>query len=710
MYRKRQQNNKKGVAIFFVLFLLLMLGTLIVQFFHTSRQAQSSVHRYQTSEMARQLASSAQEEAFDYLYKETGEVYANPENSALRKIPGLIIQKDSAIDLSKIGLDKRDSVNGIELEIPATVKMAEDMMPGRMDIKATARIIDFRNTDYAGNLFYDQEGIGTIEIAVTVKAKDQYKNLFPGACTIIRHHDYKVVSILSNKEKRDSSYAGNSYLDYVLFIRNGYDEFRNYPAGNSLNPQNHALEIEAEAGTALGKINLGSAGDKYVYLNISDTTGDFIENGKKVIELPELEANGNELDAFFPCFKESVKNKFNSQSSDAKFISLEGHKAIFQYQRLPITDDFYEGKTELSDARLQAVADAVAVLHKNILLTDTEISLLEGIKIKPVNRLSEILSSDLRKQFFNYGYFKIDLKNARIRYKVKKLLGGWEEKSPIPLNNPEIEKEYDKKFISCFNIKYNSNPSMINDKSKFDLQKLYEHITSKGDSDIASKAFSYVNDEYAYIQKDTAPIGNDDRFYKPSNSEAPSAISDPSDAHYPYSHFNLWTKRFVSEEELEKFGIYDRVNNKLHLRGVIHCNSSITLGNSSSVLEVDGNGVIIADYIKIEGSIKKKNSKDVFVLFTRKGRIEINTSQPIEAVLMAIGQSSKGCNIMCNETLNLKGALITDLLLLSKWKDGVTHKINYDEALNPNKDIYQIAISRRVTFERVIENESNEQP
>ena len=129
-------NNKKGVAVFIALFMMVFLGILILQFHFRSSTANNTVHRFHTSEMARQLAAAAQDEAFHYISNQTYNIYDNTFTN-LNPLPKKIIE--------------RTMDEGIKLDIPATMEMAEDLLPGRLDISATAKIIDFRNEDAKGN-------------------------------------------------------------------------------------------------------------------------------------------------------------------------------------------------------------------------------------------------------------------------------------------------------------------------------------------------------------------------------------------------------------------------------------------------------------------------------------------------------------------------------------------------------------------------------
>lgn len=686
-----RRRNKKGIAIFMVLFIMVVLGALMVQFHQNSRQAQNTVHRFQTSEMARQLAAAGQEEAFDYLHNQTGNIYDASFN--LKDIPQKFIEKNSDIDMSSVGSSGRNSVRGLDLPIPVTRALAESLMPGRMEITATARIVDFRNTDYDGNIFYENEGIGTIEIVVTAKAKNEFKHQFPGSCTIVRHHDYKVVTILTKKENRENRYSGSSYLDYALFIRKGQNEFESGVIGTSLNPENVSLEIDA--GATPGKVNLGSYGNKYTFLNTSKETEAMIPNAGKVTAINELTADGNVVDKIYPYFRSQVKKQCNDK--DANLDSMTGHKAIFEHIQTPPTDEYFTNE-DLKNVRIYTVADAVT-LGKNVAISGSEVVFHPGIRIKPEEKLSEILETDVRKQFINIGYFKLDLSECKITVSVD---GAGSKTLDVKKDAPQLIENFHNAKIDCFDNSYSSRYKSGN--QQVDPAALTSYIKSKGE-EIASQAFSHLNDEFAYATSNNSPTSNSATFYKPSITETSTAITDPGEAHYPYSYFNLWNKRLMTSEELESLGIYDKTNNELHLRGIVHCQNPITLGDSSSELKVDGCGVIIAPGISIEGAIIKKNPQDVCVLFARDGSIRVKTSKEIQAALIAMGMDNKTSSITAGEQLNLKGSLVTDLLLLSQWKNGVTHKITYDDALAPTKDIYQINISKWVSFERVVENE-----
>lgn len=727
MRLKRQTNSKKGIAVFFVLFTLIILGILVVQFHVSSRNAQSAVHRFQTSEMARQIAAAAQEEAFKYLYDKTD----NPNSKSYDDLDGSSILR-KIIDRTSIYAPdfKRTSSNCIKIDIPATVKMAENIMGDRMDITAEARIVDFRNCNYQGNVFYKNEGIGTIEIVTTAKAKEKYKKNFPGACTIVRHHDYKVVSLLSKKE-RDENYAGNRVLDYALFIRQGQNEFlgNSSDLGFSLNPDKKVqLEINAGSGSTLGKVHFGTDHDHYTFLNLSDKTKDFIPNGNKVIDLSSLDAEDKDVDIFFPSFERDVrlnaiktteenvrKKGFSPKGVNA---TVTGHKALFKQQKLPITDE-HINSDKLKNLRNMASENAKAL---NIFVTNNSNNYYDGIKITPKEKLNEILDSDIRKQYFNYAYFILELYDCKIHVTgtAEKEVLGHTFKEPIDKTiymnkDPEFINKWRNDPIPCFNIKYYSgkdSDEFKNSQKDYNYEELYKFIMAHDDNQtpsIASRAFIFINNEYSYQLKDEPPIESNDDFHHRDYTSG----STPYESQYPFAHFNLFNKRYVNDvnklDELQELGILEK--NKLKLRGIIHCSSDVVLGENGDIT-VEGSGVLIARNINIKGAIKKANKDSVVVLFARNGNVIINTSKTIEAALISMkGPDGSGLNmgsdgrIVVNDKLDLKGSLAVDYLNIKQWKETDSHKITYDEALAPTRDVYQVNIANWVTFERVIENE-----
>ena len=713
MYSKKQLNKKRGVAIFAVLLVMMFLGILFIQFYTNSQHAKRTSHKFQTSEMARQIAAAAQEEAFMYLYNITD----NPSAKDLKdldNIPKTIIENRDSIfcPLAEASAD-RNNVNGLDLKVDATKAMNLDstkVVDDYMDVTAKARIIDFRDTDYNNRKFYEYEGIGTIEIAVTVKAKEQYKNQFPGSCTMIRHHDYKVVSILSKADEGNrTGYAGGSVLDYALFVKRGQNEFDEIgEKASDINTEKKTV-LEIDAGTEisddnkLGKINLGSYREKYQFINIStDTIDAFIGAAKEPQKINELELKNEEVDKIYPKFRKAILE----QVGDATLDSLTGYKAVFEYYRKPLNDELYpntnsDDKKRLKDNRFIAIGNATK-LNKKFPNHFHDGSLI----IEPKEKLKNILDSDIRKCFFNLGYFKLDLSQCTITVSADNT-----ETLHVKNDAPDLYQQFNDTPIYCYDENYyaqyleDMNNSLY--KEQPCVKELNKHIKQKG-PDIASKAFTYINDYYAYMPEDSEPIGNHRSYYKVAVGSNGDYKDNPEESSQPFAHFNLWNKRSVTGGDIVDLGLYK--GNTLTLRGIVQSKqNNLTISPDGSETIIKGSGVLMAYGIKIQGPIKKADPNSVCVIYSLDQPLLIETDQQIEASLIAMGRNNSPSTVKCDaHYLNLKGGLAVDFLNLPAWRAAEAdkkHKIVYDEALAPTKDVYQININRAVTFERVIENE-----
>jgi hypothetical protein len=190
-------------------------------------------------------------------------------------------------------------------------------------------------------------------------------------------------------------------------------------------------------------------------------------------------------------------------------------------------------------------------------------------------------------------------------------------------------------------------------------------------------------------------------YYRSTNT-----YYNPLDASVPYAHVNLWIRRKVTIAQLKEFGIYDPDEKKLNLRGIIETSEPLEIGGSGGPIEINGQGVIIAPSITISSGIEKTKDDSLCVLVTRGSPITIKTSDLIEVSLVSMGRNKYyGGHIKALEPLNLKGSLAVDMLRMDEWKKGVEHKIEYDSALKPGKDVFQINIARWVNFQRMVEHD-----
>lgn len=723
---KQANSPRKGIAMLAAVGVLFIIGLLAVQFHQMSREAQLNAYKFQASEVAQQLAESAMDEAFTYVYNQTGKAGNDLFNNIVNNP-----SSPSAMDCTTGNLEDKNT-RGVSVPVPLTINIANSMnMANRFEIEVTARIIDFRNGDDSGKKFYGNEGVGTLELRARVEPREDQKKYTPGACTITRHHDYKVVSIVSKRSSRPAGYVQNQLLDYTLFVTRGREEFET-TNGSNLNPQETRLTIDQSANTSpsdfFGKIYLGGtsgSGGKPVFIDITSETKDFIPTplSKTNIAPPSPVDNADCLSlvtSIKPLFSAASKQAFDEElqrqgkTGDARYKNcvVGGIQGNFSYERHPMTDEAIdaistltaEQKADMKIARKGAwVIPSPAFVPK-----DPDRPFTPGLKILPIEKLTDILQGKVRKRFFHFGYFVLDMTNAEIsvvyEYKKPKTFGGYSWKTavegPNPLNDPTLIAKYKSRRLPSYpNIEVLRGGEM---NIEFQAGKF-------PDPDMTSKLVS----DYDYLPgtaKDTFP---NPTFYNFSNSMSLDGTDLAINEFRPFSHAALWIRRDFPAERLAEYGIYK--NGELHLRGIVRVYGTVNLkGAAGSPLKVFGQGVLIADEITIESGIVKGDSDALCVLAVRgadkSGNVSpqtifVKTDEKIEASLIAVGYGH-GCRVVAeNNKLDLFGALAVDRLDLNRWKKAVEHKLVYDPMLASDKDLYAVNISRWISFKRIIERD-----
>ncbi len=712
--------------MFSAIFVMLIISMLAIQFHKMSREAQSNAFKFQAAEVARQLAESAIEEAFAYISNEAGKT-----TSTLHLQIANNHSSPSALDCTTGNLKDKNS-KGVVIPVPLTENVATSMTIGnRFDISVTARIIDFRNQDPNGRKYYRNEGVGTLEIRVRVGPKEKYKKTIRGACTITRHHDYKVVSIVSNKSNRHAAYVHNRILDYALFISRGYEEFVNYN-GSNLNPQNTKLTIDQTglnpaAPQMYGKVFLGGTSGmsgKPVFIDVTEDTASLIPTPLKKDKITPPSPLDNPqclslLPGLYPLFNQASKEAFDEEvakqghTGDAKYKSCQigKLKGNFYFEKHPVTDTAIDAITTLTDEQkkdLKAArkgawqGDKICFSPK-----DPNLPFKPGLKILPMDQMSNILRGKIRKRFFHFGYFVLDMTEAELTIfykKKKKKTFGWKwvdaAEGPTPLNNPDLIAKYNARRIPV----YPYIDSLVG--GELNLAYVRDNFNYK-------EIKSVMNSDYDYKEGEDTDTFSNPEFYKFTDTMSLDGSDLSVNEFRPFSHASLWYRKDFPASKLGEFGILR--NGKLYLHGIVRVSGKVTLkGKDGAPLEIHGKGILIADEISIESEIKKATPEDLCILAVRGADIEgvvspqtiwVKTDAPIEASLVAVGYGHKCRVIPQNNTLNLKGALAVDVLDIDRWKKNTEHKVFYDPALCCDKDIYDVNISRWISFERVIEED-----
>jgi len=681
----REKISRRGIAIFSALFVLLIISILALQLHFFARQARTGAFRFQTSEVARQLAAAAMEEAFAHVLSAS----EDPDSAVLKSI----VERSADIDCSRLDLAEKNR-RGIEVPVDLTKEQAKGMeTAARFSIDATARIIDFRSSDMTGTDYYGQEGVGTLEFRVTVEPRDEFKDIIRSGCTMTRHHDYKVVAIVARRDNDEQrqGYAGSYVLDYALFLRNGQEEFDN-SAGASLNPSRQRLVI-SQGGTDpanFGKVCFGNRPDKHVYLNIDKSRMHFVPepHQKEFFYNPADQQVFRLLPDFFAAVKRLAAHMFPEIDLSFGNFVMTNFAADFLFERLPVCDrDFAEDD---SMAGIIEIRNALALKRWP---QQTDIALPgqgAGIVVEPEENLALILEGDVRQRFLQIASLFVELADARIFAGP----GGDTDLDSRRIDDQRLLEDFSTRKFACF------NPESFSGRQPYGIDSGY----------LRNHIFRDLRDEDLFSRLDTACS-----YQLPPASQLPEPvfylkrwagrIEDPSLAAVPFAHINLWARQRLSRRQLEEFGIYNPTLKKLKMRGIITCREPIVLGAEGEI-EVEGCGILMAPGIRIENGIRKSQTKEnICVLATRGQPIVVNTDRRIEASLVSMGILDRNGRIRASRKLDLFGALAVDQLAIERWAPDVEHRITYDPALKRDQDLYQINISRWTTFERVLEKD-----
>jgi hypothetical protein len=175
----------------------------------------------------------------------------------------------------------------------------------------------------------------------------------------------------------------------------------------------------------------------------------------------------------------------------------------------------------------------------------------------------------------------------------------------------------------------------------------------------------------------------------------------------PYRHINLYARRLYTQLDLERCGILDRKRGLLRLRGITAVDGPVEIGlPDGKPVRIEGQGVLISEEggFRIRSGITKDGPDDLCILVSKKGPITIETSEEIQASLVAINDTCTGA-VLPQRPMHLNGSLAVDRLETDSWAKSRDHLLRYDPALRPDRSIYQIALSPISIFRQFSEDE-----
>jgi len=662
------------MILYVVLFIMIFLGILVVQFHQFSRHAGTIAYRFEISEVAKQLAESAIDEAFARIWERTKGTA--PSTSAEYKFL-FDHQLNSSMDIPIKLVDSHASLPGYKILSSATL-----------------RIIDFQTQDRLQNYsFFPKEGVGTFQLSAMVKIQRGGKTA--GQCHIIRHHDFKILTTTTDRATR-SKYSQDFLLDYVLFVRKAYDEFSNEtdPAKSSYNNPSTRLiignqtDLQKAGKIFFGGTDLSKSSDKPMFVNVSDQ----IANYKNLLpKLPGTPGSSGYTELqpridFAKCRTLSKKlDQLYTSSKKKVRDELDKVEGVFEAKIEPIHKQ--TPTTDPDEAQARQILTS-SLPPQDIRRNQNPPSILfaeDPAKLMKKDYLDAVVEGAVRQRFLYLVRFWMDPSKVSgvDQSIIDQLKSGAQISAPLPPNPTPEQQEF---CNGIKNLDPSSNEGLI---SKFDENFLW-----------------YESQNYTKRTGNERDIFSASPDFK-SQTGGNLSLNDPK--FRPYGSFMLRFRNIDYPDWLKYSGTYDPTIGEMELRGVVRViNGQVVLkGNGAAPIRFTGRGVIIADNgFKILSGIQKKNpsSDDFLVLFTQKSRIYVDTDQEIQASLMAIGNDGQ---IVASKKMKIFGSIAVDRLGMGDWAPG-DHHLTFNPTLrNVGVDTYQVIPSPQITFQKFMESESD---
>jgi hypothetical protein len=664
-------SQRRGFVFPATIFVVLFLSILILQFFWISRHSRIQAHRFAMSEVNRKLAESAMEEAY--------KVFSHALEQSL-PIRGHILERNPTSQ---------------ELPLSRVRELAQDLVPGySSSVRAWFRLVDFRECNAAGKTFYGQEALGTIELKVETRLFQGNKT--HSLCRFLRHHDLKIATLATQEhDEARTQYAGGFLLDYLLFIRDGVQEFTE-TSGLSLNPPPEIqVRFTQPAEEIIGRIFLGatglliagSGGERRIpFLNVSE------EKAEAMPILPprQVTIDLNDCVTLFPHLKNiDIKDPQGNKIPWEDLLS--GLTGDFSLSHRPIWRKEYSGfEGEVEKANRNGAARAEQLRFPTTSNpggnTNPGIEVLGDLSPTMVGKA---LVGHTRQRFLHHSSFILNWNSAQNAGMI-----------------PAAERKKAKAegiFVSVLPA-----PEGVSGATKDFFEGLGLISQAKPDLDILSR-----------LNRDYSPESGQDGSINPNHlvreprllgfKTGPTVREDPRHQDLrPFLSYSLWYRDVPCPSDLEKFGFLEEQpdHTLLRLKGIVWVlNDVVELGRSDKPCRYEGQGVIVAPGFRLSGALLKANPSSQLVLYAWNGAIQIETTAPIQAALMAISPKNHG-TVQANAPLNLHGSLAVDHLGTQHWAPG-QHTISYDPALKPVEDIFMITISPLLTFQRFTETEAD---
>ena len=636
-----------------MLVVLVFMGILALWVIAFSRGASHSswvVFRSEQQEVVKHLLESALAEAYVVIDRES----RDPQSALSR---WLIDPADRSAQI----LD-RPQLPAIDTAI---TQLQQRMPLGTVNcsVSVTKRQADFRPLRRPGlPTYYGRQGHGTLIFTGKIVVSRPNKPFL--GFSIEQHHDYKVVNLVSRRgpdlERRT---APNLNLDYVLYVREGRDEFLR-TKGRMLNRSGLQLSVKPKGE---GRIYFGGTHlpSDYIFLNIGPGGESRLpprSTATRPLSAGDISTLAQRLRQYAPQLRDRLPEAARAGQIPGSAADSPNDLLVRMLTDLKpaLTSSHAVIDPASQDARQSYVQ---AALFGNMAVTD----LLEDNAEPGVSLLEDtddprrVIEGGIRQRFLT---IVADNQLQLLAVRLARLLGtplqpGFQAALTSPAYRKRCRKE--------------GEPV---DPLVHAIDLTLERIPG---APLASSV-SFIDQELPYGSTRSADRGSQLR---------PRSVPE---SYTPFAYGNLRAFSLGGSQDLKAIGLVK--DNLLAPHGASHVRSSIILGENGP-LRCVGRGVISSsgDIIIRHGITCEP---DALLLLVAKGRIVVQTSEVIEAGLCAHSVS-----VTAGNAFHLKGSLTVDRLGSAQWPLDQPHCLEYDVArLVRTQDLNAVTVSPRITFYR----------
>ncbi|MBF0547045.1 MAG: hypothetical protein HQM08_21570 [Candidatus Riflebacteria bacterium] len=662
----------KGFIFLLALFMVFFLFLAGWMFLHYTIQSKNVFNVFFRDDLARFIAESAISEKRVIFEKDL-----KTSSASLQRL----------IDCGNMSGPSEQKLEDFTLaNLPQTSALISQLgFPGNFTIKASTIVKDIdRVLAETGGVRkkYDKEFQATVQFKLNVGSN--FKG-HTGNTVFVQEFDLKLVSLRSPPNRPASNgYTTNVTNDYVLFVRDASNEFKEF-SGESLNNDKIRLSLRQDATSAVkGKIYFGCPDSDHVFLNIG-------EDLKKIIpaDLPIVTIPWSDIQTWMPNVAQQFQIIKSNAASKGVTIDLAKIEAQISVKHNPISQN--PGFWLTLWAKISGLFDSFFNAFQNV--NKEKGNKQHGIGIASDNDLDQgicdRMEGKLRQRFWQTSTFKFDLSKLS--------------------DDADFQNELKQK-----------ESELIRDISYLP-QSLLDEISAKkaaGTSLNMGEELASLIDHYQTTENRALMSQGNDRFkFKPGlaqsdqNQDFPEPVvvnktgSPDISTFLPFSSYLLRSYNFLTSDDF--FGsppsnpatppspLMDVTNNTINLKGIIAIGGSITLKKG---FKYRGAGVLIAlGDINIEGSVTALDPTvdGPFFIYTWLGNINANTVEQgkIEASLIALNwQFSTGARSMVNfnkKKAEVLGNLVADRINLTSMGDNMDNTITYDyQRLGIPQDLY----------------------